>query len=447
MAAKKKRRRRVRPVRHSNGRRRRRVQRYTYGIVVLVPILGFAWWIVTDNLVLPERTPRFERSTAGTVLHDPISLDEAVGLSAEYLHNQIEGDGQFLYRVNINPDVLVKPRYNILRHAGTIYALGTHHERTGDPESAKAVSEACSFLHSQISHVPNHPGMKAIWSNPTINHRDRPLQGKLGGTGLGLVALLAGEQAEPGLTSIGTLRDLGNFVLFMQRQDGSFYSTYYPRDDEFSAWVSLYYPGEAALGLVMLYEHDPDEKWLNGAIAAMEYLAETRRGQRDVPHDHWALLATARLFEQDQVQQNALLRKILVGHAEQICEAILRTQITASSDPLLDGAFGLDGRTTPCATRMEGLLAALAFLPCEKEELRTSIEEACHRGLGFLRRSQIVEREASGGVPRSIYGNPRFAHLVDKDRDPRATEIRIDYTQHALSAMMQYQDLFEDRVD
>ena len=66
------------------------------------------------------------------------------------------------------------------------------------------------------------------------------------------------ERTMPGTTPVEFLRRLGNFLLFMQNKDGGFYSKFIPekggRDD---SWTSLYYPGEAALGLIMLSEKDP----------------------------------------------------------------------------------------------------------------------------------------------------------------------------------------------
>ena len=70
----------------------------------------------------------------------------------------------------------------------------------------------------------------------------------------------------------------------MQKEDGSFYSKFYPhhggKNDQ---WTSLYYPGEAALGLLMLYEKDPDPLWLQTAANAIAYLARLRAGRPSAP--------------------------------------------------------------------------------------------------------------------------------------------------------------------
>ena len=89
----------------------------------------------------------------------------------------------------------------------------------------------------------------------------------------------------------------------------------------------MYYPGEAALGLLMLYDLDRDDRWFHGAAKALAYLAEVRKGETDVPADHWALLATAKLLSLGSVDIAPEMRARLIRHAVQICTAILAHQV------------------------------------------------------------------------------------------------------------------------
>ena len=97
-----------------------------------------------------------------------------------------------------------------------------------------------------------------------------------------------------------------------------------------------------------------------------------------------------------------------------------------------------DGRTTPAATRLEGLLAALTFIP-EKHELYPRIERAVHAGMSFLLNSQVKQGEFAGAVPFAVAKVKPGSPAAD-EFNRRATEIRVDYVQHALSAMVQYHD-------
>ena len=209
-------------------------------------------------------------------------LNESIHSAAEYLIRQCLENGKFRYRINVNKAVKLKPRYNLLRHTGTIYALASYDQDYPGELTRSALKRSTRFLkETAIGSVPGRNDLLAVWSHPQITLGGKPLQAKLGGTGIGLVALLSVEKRIPGTTPLEYLRKMGEFLLYMQNSDGSFYSKYIPqkggRDD---SWTSLYYPGEAALGLVMLYERDPSIKWLQAAADSIAYLAKKRSGAK-----------------------------------------------------------------------------------------------------------------------------------------------------------------------
>jgi len=368
-------------------------------------------------------------------------LKEAITLSAGYLIGQCRKNGEFLYRINVNPAIKPKPRYNFLRHAGAIYALAFYDQANPQALTRNTLKRATDFFKdSAIAPIPGNTDLLAVWSHPEIARTDKPLQAKLGGTGLGLVALLSAEKRMPGTTPVDYLRKMGNFLLFMQKKDGGFYSKYIPenggRDD---SWTSLYYPGEAALGLLMLYEKDPSLTWLQTAANAIAYLARKRERNNLVEADHWALLATAKLLPFYGRCRKPLPKQALERHAAQICESILRGKPEAYDNAIRYGGFTGDGRTTPTATRLEGMLAALSFLPDEYSNLRQQMVVAIDEGIQFLLRSQIQSGKYAGGIPRAIQVLPEDHPQFTESFNRRATEVRIDYVQHALSAMLQYE--------
>ena len=373
---------------------------------------------------------------------DPVDLsglDTAIHASVDYLVRQVKDDGMFIYAVNMNPAVEFPERYNILRHAGTIYSMTMYQERFAKPEVMDAISGAVAYLRQKaMAPVDKERRLAAVWSIPQVNKTGSPLEAKLGGNGLGLVALCSYQRLKPGSIPIEELQSLGNFILYMQKEDGSFFSKFIPekggRNDE---WVSLYYPGEAALGLVMLYELDPREEWLVGASKALNYLAQTRRNEPVVPADHWALLATERLLRLDV--QLPVSSSLLIHHAKQIVSVMLTSQNFTPGTPELHGAFTPDGRTTPASTRLEGLLAAHEFMPDELP-IHAYIATGVPLGIEFLLNAQVSEGDFAGGFPRSTRLMPGNSPEVIRS-NARSTEIRIDYVQHALSALLQYRDI------
>lgn len=179
--------------------------------------------------------------------------------------------------------------------AGSVLALAQHARASGLAEGdAERLSCSTRFLVDHCIRAPQAPrSLLAVWSDPKLTGgRSRRLVAKLGGTGLAVAALLeletirkeAADTALATVLAIDGLRALGMFLLFMQRPDGSFQSLFSdvksPRGE---AWASLCYPCEAALGLIMLYEHDPDSCWLQSAVRALNYLAISRDGQPPPP--------------------------------------------------------------------------------------------------------------------------------------------------------------------
>lgn len=381
---------------------------------------------------------------------------QAAVLAARYLHTYIRGDGSFVYRIDASSGREDRRRYNVLRHAGSVLALAQHARQAGlAGGDAERLKLSARFLVDQCVRPPKaQPELLAVWSDPELTGgRRRQAVAKLGGNGLALAALLelealrsetANPVLEPVLPIEEGVRALGEFILFMQRPDGSFRSLFgeNPRPQE-QGWVSLYYPGEAALGLIMLFEHDGDARWLSAAVRALLYLARSRAG-RSSPPDHWALIATERLFGcspewsregvsveqswQDEVRFRDS-QDLLIGHAEAVTTTMLDEQCQLGKGRCPAGWFGPEPRIAPTATRLEGLLAA-SRLPLGVA-LQQRIGRAIDLGLRFLLDSQLQQGPAVGGFTRTCLS---CAGASDK----RATEVRIDYVQHALAAFRDY---------
>jgi len=79
-------------------------------------------------------------------------------------------------------------------------------------------------------------------------------EAELGGSALGLVALTEVARAQPGSIPVEDLQSLGRFIVSMQKPDGSFFHRYRAGAGPASGGESLYYPGEAALGLIDLHD-------------------------------------------------------------------------------------------------------------------------------------------------------------------------------------------------
>jgi len=399
--------------------------------------MPLVWLLLTLPITALENTGVHpsEESTSGALAPSLAQVSRAIALSAGYLERACGPDGKFAYKVDIGSGK-ESHSYDIIRHAGAMYALAMANGSHPDPQAVAALIRAAKFLREDYIGAGIRAGQKVVWSQPLTENpsgrrfESRERYAELGGTGLGLVALASARKVAPQLVPIEELQALGRFVVFLQRDDGSFVHKYWADTGAVSKWESLYYPGEAALGLIELYETDHSPEWLVAAGKALSYLAKSRTGIATVPADHWALIATAKLIPYCDKSGCSASREELMRHAAQVCESILRDQFKGSAAAGLDGAFDPTGRTAPTATRLEGLLASLEFLP--KSELRERIRVAAGRGIAFLLRAQIVFGPEAGGMPGAI---------IISARD--FSQIRIDYVQHALCAWLRYGQLFQ----
>lgn len=379
-----------------------------------------------------QGTPTTARDT--TRSPSPVEINHAIELATSYLERACGPDGKFVYQVNIASG-RESPSYDIIRHAGAMYALAMANRAHPDPRAVAALTRAAKFLRLSYIGPGVRPGQQVVWSQPLAGGPDRGQSksqeryAELGATGLGLVALAAVREVDPQSAPLEELQDLGRFALFLQRDDGSFVHKYLAGSGPVPNWQSPYYPGEAALGFIALYEADHSRKWLSAAGKALSYLARSRTGVSPLPADHWALIATAELLRFSNQIDSIVSREELRQHAANICNSILRDQFRGSPSVGLDGAFDPTGKTAPAATRLEGLLAALEFLP--KGELWDRINEATNRGIAFLLRAQVTSGPGKGGVPGAI-----------SSRSRESSEIRIDYVQHNLCAWLRYRTAF-----
>ncbi|KAK1857945.1 hypothetical protein I4F81_000559 [Pyropia yezoensis] len=163
----------------------------------------------------------------------PADLASFAAAAVRYLVRAAQPDGTFAYEVRVAPDgrVTRSPGYNTLRHAGAIYALG----------------DAC-------------------------------LGGERGG-GLPAPACV-GANATMVRACEWLLR-----VARMQKPDGGFFSYMDSNGMPNDHRVSLYYPGEAVLGLLSVYAARGEPAHLVAAVRGLEALAASRADKKlvDLP--------------------------------------------------------------------------------------------------------------------------------------------------------------------
>ncbi len=343
------------------------------------------------------------------------SLREA----AAYLLRHLEESGRFDY---VRQSTVSDRKYNILRHAGSIHALVQYYEEFPNQELADAIVRSARYLKERyVRTLPKHPELAAAVSRPGEENL-KVETAKLGGTALAVVAFCGARSIDESVVSKDELAAMGRFLLFMQRDDGSFYSKYLVGDTYDETFHSLYYPGETMLALTKLYDVDGNAEWLLAAQKSAAQLIQSRKGRRGWPADHWMMLASVPLLERwSAVESPPLTPEELAEHVDTMGGMIM-------DDQKQGGHFAGEPRSTPTATRLEGL-SALAHNQDQRGGVAPRLERSIGDGLRFLLDCQLRSDDASrGGIPRSC--------AASAATERRGREIRIDYVQHFMSAVL-----------
>lgn len=359
--------------------------------------------------------------------------------AAAYFQRHQRDNGRFEYIINPEGTSNDNGVYNVVRHAGSLYSLGTYIQHTGDRQFDDTWQAASTYMWEVNVKPVDNTETWAVWSVPGENfYPDSFGKAKIGATGLGLVAWILGERLGLSNYPLNKLTKLGDFLLYMQEEDGRFYSSYHEKAGRTDLAKYQYYPGEAALGLCFLYEKDPQDKWLEGAISAVSVSAQNLEEMSSKAIDHWDLIAIAKVFDLLKVQGKDLKNyEYLLTYSQSLVDRLLAEYEQSS----VQGSFTNDHGTTPTATRIEGLTAIFPYLEQESDRARL-VGQSIKEAVAFLQASQIQTGKLKGGVPLSPIKksseNSRESQFAINRYNNKAAEIRIDYVQHAMSAVLGY---------
>lgn len=351
------------------------------------------------------------------LLRTPEQYLASAAAAGGYLQRVQGLSGAFEYQVDPFRPNRKPEHYNILRHAGTAWSLFLLARATGYEIHARTGSLAVNYLLSQV-----HTGA----SGRSYVLDETSAKAKLGALGLGLLALterlIWRENSDDRVVARGLVAQ----IAALQCADGRFES-FIPLDNHpTSDWSSLYYPGEAMLGLLRYAEiaQDSDEAneiWgvvyhgIDYLIGAQQIALDTGV-TRTLPPDAWFLQAIEAAM---RGTTDETVRERYLYHAVALADALLAPFVWEGA-PVLEGAYG-PFPTNSCRTaaRGEGVLAAY--------RLAQGWGVPVGRGvyLGALNLSDTyLQQHVYAGRARVDGG------LVWSGANP---SIRIDTVQHAIS--------------
>jgi hypothetical protein len=335
--------------------------------------------------------------------------------TAWIVRNQ-QPDGAYTYLYYPDED-LVPDDYNMVRHAGvtmSLYQSAAHYE---DRDTLAAADAGLEWLIQRLDR-------RHSWSAPFLPGEDAKL-----GTAALMTVSLAERRLATGDTQYDALmRELGRFMVSLQREDGNFAVGYDLAADAPIDGTSRYYPGEALWALALLHEAFPGEGWDEAAWKDLDYLVHNRDQLEGVPFpplpDQWLAYGLAEMAPWGLDEDHVAHARRLAGRFG----LLVRTESQRQGSALGSLVRGRDSRAAGVGTWVEALssLWRLANTDERFAELETKVESRLACSAGILTARQVDAEEAVG-FPR-----PGLMQGVWFTRG----ETRMDDQQHALSGLL-----------
>ena len=372
-----------------------------------------------------ERTPSTPlQPTAEKMSRNDVA--RSITAAGEYLARSVGDDGRFRYLVDATTGDSL-PGYNWPRHAGATYFLAQAAAFTHDRAMAASCLRAAQYM--------KRDGLVTCGSASCI--------GDEAVVDLGSSALAALAFAEIVRTGLDeqfrpVLAGLARFMRGQQRADGEFMHEYQRYPQQPVDKQGLYYSSEAVLALGRIYRVLNDPADLDAATRGLAYLVGpgwSFFGDRYYfGEEHWTCQAMAALWRAAPspkaldycLRWSAFNRQLQQRDGEAPYDS--------------DGALGVGPlvtpRLTPIASRCEAGVATLEIARSAGVDRREveALEGQMRRALAFLLRHQMMPG------PTHLFGNPEAV----RGAFPGSAvdwKLRIDYVQHAGSALIRWLDV------
>lgn len=434
-------------------------QAYDHGTTFFDPSLGLGvhratvMWLLAKDLRVDvgevekratfERV-RFERRVASgpppaarLTKENLARADVMTGVreAAHYLARIVDDAGAYRYLVDAPTDKTI-PGYNWPRHAGATFFLAQAAAVLDDPDVRYAAIRAASHMRDDVLVTCGKERCIADWE-----------QADVGSNALALIAFSELARTGADASYLPTVKALAGFLRGQQREDGELMHMFDRPSGKPVDVQYLYFTGEAALALARAHAVTHDPRDLEAARRALRHLVSkgwSFFGSRYYwSEEHWTCQALDELWE--RAPDPEALAFCSRWHTYQ--RALQQGEDDSPFDG--DGSFGVGPvvtpRLTPAASRGEAAGATLAVVrrlrPAgaapSAEEL--ALDDELSRAIAFLLRHQLVP----GRAPMHLFPAPDVVRgaLPGSSVD---LQLRIDYGQHAGSAMVRWLELHRE---
>ncbi len=372
------------------------------------------------------------------------SLRAAALDGGRYLVAHLAPNGRYIYEHDLNTGYKTSPvaggAYSMPRHAGTTYFLAELYRITKEEWLREPIERAFAHLAELLSSgrcagtLPDGQPFDCV-----LDKNEGVAQ--LGSTALTVVALAEYQRATGDARYLPLATKFANWILYMQRPDGSFRHLYNPKtkqpDDKAEM---LYYSGEASLALARMHVITGDAKYAKAAERGLDWLVDWYDfflGGFLYGEEHWTCIAAEAIWP---AAKRDKYREFCDGYGR-----FLRAQQPHPGDhPDEDDLAGAYNFTpfvppynTPAGSRTEAMISSY-LLGVHHGQGDPEIREQIRLTMQYALGQQIRPESAFNVVGEGLGGMP--ASPIDRN-------VRIDYVQHVCSAMIRASEWIDSSTD
>ncbi len=336
-------------------------------------------------------------------------VEECARYGGDYLVFNQYSNGKFRYLYDAEDDEYDDSDYNIVRHAGTCYALLDLYKETEDERYLVAGVTGLDFLCS-FTYMISWDKWAVDWGGKM----------KVGTVALAILGMVRYWEATGNDNYNIYVENYANYIVSQQRDDGAFAGIY--REEK----ESNYYSGEAFFALALAYDMLGDRSYRRAMDKALEFYWSVDYDYNDAAFTPWATSGCAKWFELTKQSKYLLL-----------CFNMTDTQISRQSfehefDALGNDQYGyILGPTVNTAVYLEGIGDALRVAKLVYDSGRTTkYHNSLKAGIEWVLSLQFRSKSQLA-CPNRGYGGFHNGFTIT-----HANHIRIDSVQHAISAIL-----------
>ena len=371
------------------------------------------------------------RGNTPAVADGPDEWRRAAIDGGDFVLRQIRPDNRFHYQYFPLADRHPKDgEYSVPRHAGTVYSLALLYGLTGEVRFKDGAEKAMAWLMDNIDSCGD--GGDCV-TKAKGDFAD------LGSSALTLVGMVEYQRRTGDDRYAEQARRIAAWIRSMQKADGDFYHNFHvPVATPDIYQRSMFYSEEAALALVMAHEVLGDAVDLEAAERALDYLTGPKYdrfflGWFVYGADHWTCIAAEEAWPRLKKPQYL---DFCMGYAGFVRRLQYMPDDWDNTD--FAGHYGFSGLMVPQAPGAAGFTEAIVSTRAlarhhGRSDALPPLDAQITGALDALARERVHPDNAwmmpdpaaaRGGIRRS---------LVEQ-------EVRIDFTQHALSALIRGAD-------